>query len=87
MTSGCLFIVGYFATVYVPNIEVCILTYGIIAGMATFLSMLFVVIADGVVLCDSRNQQPWCSLYFLSFEISGNILRNQKISYVKTHLF
>ena len=47
--------------------------------------ILFVVTAAGVVLCDSPKKQPRTSsivqfiFFFWSFEISGNILRNQKI--------
>ena len=50
--------------------------------------ILFVVTAAGVVLCGSPKKQPRTSsivqfIFFVwSFEISGNILRNQKILYV-----
>ena len=45
---------------------------------------LFVVTAAGVVLCGSPKKQPRTTsivqfiFFFWSFEISGNILRNQK---------
>ena len=50
--------------------------------------ILFVVTAAGVVMCGSPKKQPRTSsivqfiLFFWSFEISGNILRNQKILFV-----
>ena len=50
--------------------------------------VLFVVTAAGVVLCGSPTKQPRTSslvqfiFFFWSFEISGNILRNQEILYV-----
>ena len=46
--------------------------------------VLFVVTAAGVVLCGSPKKQPRTSsivqfiFFFWSFEISGNILRNQE---------
>ena len=55
----------------------------------THFYILFVVTAAGVVLCGSPKKQPrtssivqfiFCS--FWSFEIGGNILRNQKILFV-----
>ena len=54
----------------------------------THFYILFVVTAAGVVLCGSPKKQPCTAsivqfiFFFWSFEISGNILRNQKISYV-----
>ena len=48
--------------------------------------ILFVVTAAGLVPCGSPKKRPRTSsivqfiFYFWSFEISGNILRNQKIS-------
>ena len=54
----------------------------------THLYILFVVAAAGVVPCGSPRKRPRTSsivqfiFYFLSFEISRNILRNQKIIYV-----
>ena len=51
--------------------------------------ILFVVTAAGVVLCGSPKKQPRTSsivqfiFFFWSFEISGNILRNQKNLYVR----
>ena len=55
--------------------------------------ILFVVTAAGVVLCGSPKKQPRTSsivqfiFFFWSFEISGNILSNQKILFVETHVF
>ena len=51
----------------------------------TFILTLFVVTAAGGVLCGSPKKQPRISpivqfiFFFWSFEITGNILRNQKI--------
>ena len=51
----------------------------------THFYILFVVTAAGVVLCGSPKKQPRTSsivqflFFFWSFEISGSILRNQKI--------
>ena len=51
-------------------------------------NLLLACIIIGVVLCGSPKNQPRRSsivqflIFFLSFEISGNILRNQKILYV-----
>ena len=52
----------------------------------THFYILFVVTAAGVVLCGSPKKRPLTSsivqfiFYFWSFEISRNILKNQKIS-------
>ena len=49
--------------------------------------------AASVVLCGSPKKQPHTSsivqfiFFFWSFEISGNILRNQTFLYVYTHVF
>ena len=54
----------------------------------THFYILFVVTAADVLLCGSPKKQPRTSskvqfiFFFWSFEISGNILRNQNILYV-----
>ena len=54
----------------------------------THFYIFFVVTATGVVPCGSPKKQPRTSsivqfiFFFWSFEISGNILRNQNILYV-----
>ena len=75
-----------------PNKIICEFTVsspkykGMLVGFDIYI--LFVVTAAGVVLCGSPKKQPRTSsmvqfiFFFWSFEISGNILRNQKISYV-----
>ena len=58
------------------------------AFKGTHFYILFVVTAVGVVLCGSPKKQPRTSsivqfIFLLwSFEISGSILRNQKVLYV-----
>ena len=55
--------------------------------------IMCVVTAAGVVLCGSPAKAALTSsmvqfiFYFWSFEISGNVLRNQKILYVEIHIF
>ena len=59
----------------------------------THFHILFVVTAAAVVLFGSPKKQPRSSpivqfIFFVwSFEISGNIQRNQKILYVLIHMF
>ena len=54
----------------------------------THFYILFVVTAAGVVLCVSPKTRVRTSpivqftFFFWSFEVSGNILRNQKVLYV-----
>ena len=83
---------GHFFTIYFPGFVYFVLYNAEISGerlqdhWSSGCFILFVVTAAGVVPCGSPKKRPRTSsivqfiFYFWSFEISRNILRNQKIS-------
>ena len=83
---------GHFFTIYFPGFVCFVLYLEKISGERLqdhwSSGILFVITAAGVVLCGSPKKQPRTSsivqfiFFFWSFEISGNILRNQKNLFV-----